>query len=86
MPLQDSYGSFNRLFTITPSDTVDFVAPDIPEAFYVGGAGNVAVVMGDGTTKTLTGVIVGTIYPISGLKRINTTNTTATLLIGLRRA
>lgn len=85
MAVQDSYGTFNHYFTITPSDTVDFAPPEIPDAVFVGGAGNLVLVMGDGTTKTLSGCLAGTVYPFSALKRINSTNTTATLLIGLRR-
>lgn len=85
MSVQDSFGPFNHLFTITPSDTVDFAAPEIPDAIYVGGTGNIVVVMQDGTTKTLTGVLAGTVYPLSGLRRINSTSTTATAMLGLRR-
>lgn len=67
-------------FAITPSDATDFTNPIL--AFYVGGAGNVAVVTVGGHVVTLTACIVGTVYYIR-CKRINATNTTATLLVGL---
>lgn len=63
---------------ITPSDTtaVDFYA------LYVGGAGNVKVDLFDGSTVTLNGALVGTIYPLR-VKKVYATGTTATNLIGL---
>jgi hypothetical protein len=64
---------------ITPSDTVDQFWTGI----YVGGAGNVSVVMEDGSTVTFTAPPVGTILPIR-VKRVRATLTTATLLIGLQ--
>jgi hypothetical protein len=64
---------------ITTSDTVDQFWTGI----YVGGAGNVSVVMEDGSTVTFTAPPVGTILPIR-VKRVRATGTTATLLIGLQ--
>lgn len=64
---------------ITTSDTVDQAYSGI----YVGGAGNVSVVMEDGSTVTFTAPPVGTILPIR-VKRVRATLTTATLLIGLQ--
>ena len=72
---------FNQWVAITPSDTADLAART--EAIYVGGAGDVAAVMGDGTAATFKAVAVGTILPLA-VRRINATNTTATLLLGLR--
>ena len=52
-------------------------------ALYIGGAGNVAVGLMDGSTTLLfTAVPVGTILPIQG-QRVMSTNTTATLIIAL---
>jgi hypothetical protein len=64
---------------ITPSDSaeVDF------NGIYVGGAGNLAVTLLDGSEVTLTAVIVGTIYPLRVTKVLET-GTTATNLIGLK--
>lgn len=67
---------------ITPNDTTDL--PDTTRAIYVGGAGNLAVIMaGGGATITLTGVLAGMIYPLR-VARVLATGTTATGLIGLR--
>lgn len=64
---------------ITPSDStvVDF------NGIYIGGAGNLAVTLYDGSVVTLTAVIVGTIYPLRVIK-VMSTNTTATVLVGLK--
>jgi hypothetical protein len=67
-----------KLLAVTPSDTVDIVGPCI--GFYVGGTGNVVAVNMDDTTALLTAVPAGTIIP-SVIKRINTTNTTATAIV-----
>lgn len=63
---------------ITPSDTVEH---DI-DGFYVGGAGNVAVTDAKGNVVTFTAPPVGTVINLR-CKRIMSTNTTATLIIGL---
>ena len=65
---------------ITTSDSANL--PAGCRGVYVGGAGNVAAVGDDGTVVTFTAVPVGTFMPI-GPRRINATNTTATLLVGL---
>lgn len=64
---------------ITPSDStvVDF------NGIYIGGAGNLAVTLFDGSVVTLTAVIVGQIYPLRVIK-VMATNTTATNLLGLK--
>lgn len=64
---------------ITPSDTIQQNYSGI----YVGGAGNVAVVLESGATVTFTAPPVGTILPVR-VQKVNATNTTATLLIGLQ--
>jgi hypothetical protein len=65
---------------ITPSDTVNMAAGC--RGIYVGGAGNVALVGDDGGVSTFTAVPVGTFMP-TGARRVNATNTTATLLVAL---
>lgn len=67
-------------FTVTPSDTVDFLRPC--HRLYVGGAGDIAAVMATGAVVTFKAVPVGT--QLGGVfKRVNATNTTATLMVGL---
>jgi hypothetical protein len=65
---------------VTTSDTVNL--PGGCRGIYVGGAGNLALVDGDNNVVTFTAVPVGTFMPC-GAKRINATNTTATLLVAL---
>jgi hypothetical protein len=69
---------------ITPADGTDL--PDYNSrrvnAIYVGGLGNIVVRDDLGNDVTFTAVPVGTILPISP-KRILSTGTTATLIIGL---
>lgn len=82
--MSDSFGPFNRATAITPSDTVNIVDPTgapLPDAIYVGGGGIVAAVFQDGTVVNFTAV-VGEFLTIK-VKRVNATNTTATLLNAL---
>lgn len=80
---------YNKAVAITPSDTVDFGSSgkgasgqaNLCDAIYVGVAGNLAVVLQDGTALTLA-VVAGAIVPIAA-KRVNATNTTATGLFAL---
>lgn len=76
--------AYNRFFTITKSDTVNLTEEEqrMMRALYVGGAGNIVAVMPDGTKKTFTGLLAGTVYPIV-VKRIDSTDTTASALLGL---
>ncbi len=72
---------YNKFVAITPSDTVDL--PDGPcDAFYVGGAGNVAVVADDNRAVTFIAAAVGSTMCLKA-RRINVTNTTATNLVAL---
>lgn len=72
-------GSPTDALAITPSDST-IVNVD---AIYVGGAGNVAVTTMKGTVVTFTAPPVGTILWVKAAK-VMSTNTTATLLVGLR--
>ena len=65
---------------VTPHDSTDLGT--VSRAIYVGGAGNVAAVMLDGNVVTFSAVPAGTILPIR-VKRINSTNTTATLMVSI---
>jgi len=65
--------------SITPSDstTVDF------SSLYVGGAGDVALMLYDDVAAiTITAPPVGTLITGLRIKRVMATNTTATLLVG----
>lgn len=67
-------------FAITPSDETDFAR--VTRGIYVGGAGNVVVVWPDDTTTTFPSVPAGVILPVRA-KRVNSTSTTATNMVGL---
>lgn len=66
-------------FTITPSNTDDLT--HLTRALWVGGVGDVKVMMGDNSVITISGVQAGTLLPII-LKRVYSTGTTATLMVG----
>lgn len=69
------------VFTITPHDTNELTA--FVRGLYVGGAGDVALVCEDNSTSvTFVGVPAGAILPVRA-KRVLSTGTTATNLIGL---
>lgn len=51
-------------------------------ALYVGGTGDVSVLTKEGNTVLFSAVPVGAILPIQGT-RLNSTNTTATLVVAL---
>lgn len=70
---------WDKPFPIVPSDAVDAVRPF--RALYVGGIGDVTVVLLDGATCLFSAVPVGSIIPVQG-KRVNATATTATLMVG----
>lgn len=65
---------------VTPSDSVNL--DYFTRAVFVGGAGNLAVVMKNGMTVVFTGVVAGSVLPIR-CARINSTNTTATNIVAL---
>lgn len=84
---------YNRYIAITKSDTVNFdgttysanpagrYKPIPCEAIYVGGAGIVVAIAEDGSNAQFT-CIAGQILPIKAI-RVNSTTTTATLMIAL---
>lgn len=67
-------------FNITPSDDDDLAF--VSRMIYIGGAGNVSVVLSSGSEITLNGVISGTVLPLR-VKKVNATGTTATNLVAL---
>jgi len=72
--------SARRAFAITKNDDNELAY--VTKAIYVGGAGDVAVRMYDGTDVTFAGVAAGTILPIM-VKRVLSTGTDATNIVGL---
>lgn len=78
--------TFNYALPITKSDTVN--SPTMPasggrypDAIWVGGAGIVECVFADESKVDIT-VVAGTLLPIS-CKRVNSSTTSATLMVGL---
>jgi hypothetical protein len=76
--------SYNTWIAITTSDTVD-LASGLTDAVLVGGAGDVAAVMQNNRSVTLTGLPAGAWVPIKA-RRINATGTTATALVALYKS
>lgn len=66
---------------VTKSDTVNFTN-GLCRALYVGGAGDVAIVFQDDSVVTFSSVPAGTQLMVRA-KRINSTNTTATLMVAM---
>ena len=65
---------------VTPSDADELTT--VSRALFVGGAGNVAVVMLAGDAVTFAGVTAGSFLPIR-VKQVKSTDTTATLILNL---
>ncbi len=66
---------------VSPHDTNDL--PSQTRGLYIGGAGNVVVILADDTASvTFTGVLAGSVLPIR-VKRVLSTNTTATAIVAL---
>ena len=83
--------SYNSGTAVTTSNTVNFDGttwsasaaqrPLAAQALYVGGAGVVVAVWPDGTSSSLTAT-AGSVLPLR-LIRVNSTNTTASLMVAL---
>ena len=78
--LSTDESSFRHAVAITPHNSTNFEF-GLCSAIWVGGAGNVVAVLQDDTVVTF-GAAVGSVIPIRA-KRVNSTNTTATLLVAL---
>lgn len=65
---------------VTPHDSTDLA--NMTRGLYVGGTGNLVAVMEDNTTCLFSAIPAGTILPIRA-RRVNSTNTTATLIVAL---
>jgi hypothetical protein len=67
-------------FAVAPSDSVDL--PHETRGIYVGGSGDLALLLVDGSAIVLAGIVGGSLVPVRAT-RVKATNTTATLLVGL---
>lgn len=68
---------------VTPSDTV--ALPDVTRFLYVGGAGDLTVIMAEDSTLTpitFKAVPVGTVLPLA-VSLVHATLTTATLIVAM---
>lgn len=76
---------YTKAVAITKSNTANFgkqgTADECCSAIYVGGAGVVAVVFQDDSVVEFT-CVAGQVLPVKA-KRVNSTNTTATLMVAL---
>lgn len=80
-----TFPAFKKWVSITKSDTVNFEFQNgkpCPDAIYIGGAGNIVLVLEDGTTLTVA-VAAGSYIWNNGVKRVNSTSTTATGMFAL---
>ena len=81
MTYADASSPAIQAFAVTKSDTVLFARPT--KALYVGGAGDVAVLLADDTASVIfSAVPAGTILPVR-VTKVLSTGTTATLILGL---
>lgn len=65
---------------VTPNDSADLGF--VTRAVWVGGAGTLNVVMADGQTVPIVGILAGTLLPIR-VARVLNTSTTATNIVAL---
>lgn len=75
----NTFSSAQSAVVVSPSDTNTL---NFTRGLYVGGAGNLAVTMKDGTTVTFTGVTAGQILPVS-VTQVKATGTTATNIVAV---
>jgi len=74
------FGGDNAI-TVTPSNTVDLGV--LAKRFYVGGTGAIKVDTANGVTITFTAVPVGVFDTGCRIKKVYSTGTTATNIIGI---
>lgn len=67
-------------FVVTPHDTNDL--PETTRALYVGGAGNIALILASGQALTFSNVPAGAFLPIR-VSAVKSTGTNATQILGL---
>ena len=70
-----------KAFAVTPDDDTDLA--NVTRGLYVGGAGTVvAILADDNSAVTLAGATAGSVLPLR-VKRVLSTGTTATSLVGV---
>jgi len=72
---------FSFAAAVTPHDD-NALADGTCRSLWIGGAGDVVVVFGDGTEVTFTGCTAGSILPVQANK-VKSTDTTATAIVAL---
>jgi len=83
IPVPMGAGPYVHSFAVTPAALGATVFKPPTRALFVGGAGNLQVVMnGDAAAVILVGALAGTIYPLS-VTQVISTSTTATSIFGL---
>lgn len=89
MPAQDLFASYAddaimapvaHATAITPHDDNDLTI--VTRGLYVGGAGDVAVILHGGEAVTFTSLAAGVIHPLR-VTRVKATGTTATAILGV---
>jgi hypothetical protein len=70
---------YNVVEQVTPSDTVDLKLTD---GIWVGGTGNLHVMLQNGQTRVFGGVPAGILVPVRA-KRVMLAGTTATLILAM---
>lgn len=73
-------GPYKTGVAVTPSDADELA--QVASALYIGGTGDVAVVMVDGTSITLKSVPTGDVLPLR-VRQVKATGTTATNIVAL---
>lgn len=73
--------SYKTLQAVTPSDETEYDPPF--DALWVGGGGDVAVTDTAGNTVTLSGASAGQEIRVAA-RKVMSTNTDATLIVGMR--
>lgn len=80
LPRDITAGPANDGLPVTKSDSTDL--SQVSRALYIGGTGDVTVIMRTGTQLTFSAVPSGALLPIS-VKRVMSTGTTATNIIAI---
>jgi len=75
---------YRQAFAVTPADATDIRAGMVWDAVRVGGAGNLNVEMEDGKQVLISGMLAGESLRIA-IKKVLSTNTTATLITVFKR-
>ena len=82
MAYREPLGYMDGPFVVTKSDTTVYNPP--LNSFYIGGTGNVTLVMNNDDSVLFTAPAVGVIHFVAGIKKIMSTGTTATAILAGR--